>query len=204
MYPIVFASGNPDKYREIVQTFHQDGLGIVLKPQSDWSVTEAEETGETFVENALIKARHAAQVTGKAVLADDSGLVIDSLGGAPGVLSARYAGEPVDMTRNIEKVLKMLQGVPAFKRTARFCCVMVFMRDALDQIPIISCGVWEGSIASACSQGGQGFGYDPIFIDPETGLTVAEMSIEDKIQVSHRAQAQKQMIAALHSVVASA
>jgi XTP/dITP diphosphohydrolase len=188
MQTIVLASGNPGKLDEILAYVEPLKLAISWINKSDLGVGDIDETGLTFVENALLKARHAAQLTGHAALGDDSGLVIDALGGEPGIRSARYAGIPVDFERNIDKVLQAMQTVDASQRTAYFCCVMAFVRSPNDPYPIISSGVWHGHIALE-RVGCHGFGYDPIFIDQQTGKTAAELPSEDKLVRSHRGQA---------------
>lgn len=183
---LVLASGNAGKLVELRAML--DGLGFAIVPQRELGVDDVPETGTTFVENALIKARHAAQVTGLPALADDSGLIVDALGGAPGLYSARYAGSPTDDAANNAKLLQALGDLPEAQRTARFYAVIVLLRHADDPQPLIAEGVWEGRILDA-PRGHHGFGYNPIFLDPAHGLTAAEMAPEQKNRVSHRAQA---------------
>ncbi len=183
---IVLASGNPGKIKEI-QAILKD---LTVLPQSQFNVEEAEETGSTFVENAIIKARNAASHCGLPAIADDSGLVIDALQGAPGVISARYAGINASDQDNLLKVLKNLEKTPTEQRTARFVCVLVFMRHAYDPLPIIAQGIWEGLIMTE-SIGDNGFGYDPIFWVPAHKKSSAQLSSETKNAISHRGQALK-------------
>jgi XTP/dITP diphosphohydrolase len=186
---IVFASGNAGKAREVCALFHElfgDDVELVL--QGELGVMEVEETGTTFVANALLKARHAAAVTGLPALADDSGLEVDALDGKPGVYSARYAGAGASDGANVAKLLLDLQAVPADQRAARFRCVLAYVRDAADPQPVVADGSWEGSIAVAAT-GKSGFGYDPVFIDGHSGRTAAELSAAEKNVRSHRGQA---------------
>jgi XTP/dITP diphosphohydrolase len=181
---IVLASGNPGKIKEIQAIL--EGHPIVA--QSTFNVAEAEETGSTFVENAIIKARNAALHCQLPAIADDSGLVVDALNGAPGVISARYAGIGANDQDNVQKLLKELEGVPDELRSARFICVMVFMEHADDPFPVIAQGVWEGKILNH-PVGDQGFGYDPVFWVPEYQCASAELPASVKNALSHRGQA---------------
>ena len=183
---IVLATGNAGKLREFSQMLQSSGLEIL--PQSAFEVTEVAETGLSFVENALIKARHAAQHTGLPAMADDSGIEVDFLQGAPGIYSARYAGEHATAEDNNHKLLQALSGVPPKERAACFRCVIVFLRHAKDPSPVIAEGRWEGQIAEQPA-GDQGHGYDPIFLAPEHGKTAAQLSAEEKNRLSHRGQA---------------
>lgn len=183
---LVLASGNSGKLKELQDLLKP--LNIQLISQAELQVPEPEETGLTFVENAILKARHAANSTGSPAVADDSGLVVDALRGAPGIYSARYAGLPRDDQANTAKLLQALQDVPEAKRTARFCCVIAFMRHAADPLPIICQASWEGRIVTE-ARGEQGFGYDPVFYVPEYNATAAELPQEIKNQISHRGQA---------------
>ncbi|MGI3128781.1 RdgB/HAM1 family non-canonical purine NTP pyrophosphatase [Halopseudomonas pachastrellae] len=185
---LVLASNNKGKLAEL-----QAMLGdcITVRPQSDFTDIEAEETGLTFVENALIKARHAASVSGLPALADDSGLAVDALGGAPGIYSARYAGGAGDAANNA-KLLDALKDVPDAERGARFICALALLRHAEDPIPLICEGAWEGRILHAAS-GEHGFGYDPLFWVPERDCSSAELSPQEKNQLSHRARAMAQL-----------
>ncbi|KLJ02554.1 nucleoside-triphosphate diphosphatase [Luteimonas sp. FCS-9] len=163
-------------------------LPLEIVPQRALDVGDVAETGTTFVENALIKARHASAATGLPALADDSGLIVDALGGAPGLYSARYAGTPTDDAANNAKLLESLRDVPEDRRTARFYAVIVVLRQADDPQPLIAEGAWEGRILDA-PRGHHGFGYNPVFLDPAHGLTAAEMPPELKNRLSHRARA---------------
>lgn len=182
--PIVLASNNPGKIREIQAIL----AGHPIVPQSQFQVAEAEETGKTFVENALLKARNAAACSGLPAIADDSGLAVDALHGAPGVISARYAGPDAGDRDNVDKVLKELTGVPFEQRTARFICVIVFIEHADDPCPVIAQGVWEGRILEQ-PVGEHGFGYDPVFWVPEFECSSAQLAPEVKNAVSHRGKA---------------
>lgn len=186
---IVLATGNPGKVKELDNLLTQYGINI--KPQSEFNVSDADETGTTFIENAIIKARHAAQITGLPAIADDSGLEVDALNGAPGIYSARYAGERANDALNNAKLLKEMQGVE--NRSARFHCVLVFMKHHLDPTPVVCHGVWEGSILTE-AKGEQGFGYDPLFWLEDQQKTSAELPRELKNQLSHRGQALQQLV----------
>ena len=186
MTRIVLASGNAGKVREINKLFA--GSGIEVVPQSEFNVPEIPETGTTFVENAIIKARHAAECTGLPAISDDSGIEVDALDSRPGVYSARYAGEGASDQDNNDQMLKELEGVAEAERTARYQCIIVFMRSHTDPVPIITQGSWEGRILEA-PQGDGGFGYDPVFIEPELGVSSAELTPEEKNQRSHRGKA---------------
>jgi len=193
MTRIVLASGNEGKLREFSAMFseHFANDNVELIPQTELNVSDADETGLSFVENAIIKARHACQVTGLPALADDSGIEIDALDGAPGIYSARYSGEG-DQANN-SKVLKNLEGVAEAERTARFQCVLVYMRHAEDPTPQVFQGAWEGVILTEPS-GTEGFGYDPIFYVPSEQCSAAELSRERKNVLSHRGQAIQQLL----------
>lgn len=191
MSTIVLATGNLGKVKELASLLETQKLSVV--PQSEFDVPDVAETGSTFVENAIIKARHAAKITGLPAIADDSGLEVDALNGAPGVYSARYAGENASDDDNMEKLLKALQDVPAEKRTARFHCVLVYMRFENDPTPIICHGVWEGSICRE-KLGQQGFGYDPIFWQEDRQLTSAQLPRDIKNKLSHRGRALAQLV----------
>ena len=183
---LVLASGNAGKLKELQAMLA--GLPLQVVAQRELGVGEVAETGLTFVENALIKARHACSVTGLPALADDSGLIVDALGGAPGLYSARYAGSPTDDAANNAKLLDALREVPAERRSARFYAVIVLLRHADDPQPLICEGSWEGRIIDT-PRGSNGFGYNPVFLDEELGLTAAEMQPEQKNGRSHRAKA---------------
>ena len=183
---LVLASGNAGKLAELRQLL--DGGRHRLRAQSEFDVEDVEETGLTFIENALLKARHAARKTGLPALADDSGLCVDALGGAPGLYSARYGGVHGDAARNIERLLHELEGVPDAARTARFHCALVVLRHAEDPQPIIAEGSWAGRILQA-PRGAAGFGYDPVFLDPENACSAAELEPAIKNAISHRGRA---------------
>ena len=194
MKEIVLASSNPGKVREINQLLAT--LDLHVQPQSEFGVVDAEETGLTFVENAILKARNAAQHTGLPAIADDSGIEVDALNGAPGIYSARFAGEGASDQANLEKLLTEINGVPEAQRSARFQCLMVFMRYANDPTPLICQGTWEGRILLA-AQGDNGFGYDPVFYVPTHDCSSAELPADVKNALSHRGQALRQLVAAL-------
>ncbi len=183
---LVLATSNRGKLAEM-QPLLAD-LGYELITQGELGVADAIEDGKTFVENALIKARHACACTGLPALADDSGLIVDALDGAPGLISAHYAGVHGDAAGNIRKLLTGLAGVPEQQRTARFYSLIVVLRHADDPQPLIAEGIWEGRVLEA-PRGANGFGYDPIFFDPALGLGAAELPAELKNRVSHRGQA---------------
>lgn len=186
---IVIASGNAGKLREIRQLLTP--LNIEVLPQSNFSVPEADEPYFTFIENALAKARHASLHSGLPALADDSGICVDVLHGAPGVYSARFGGEPKSDARNNEKLLEALSG--KLDRRAHYYCVMVLVRNPEDPQPLIAQGVWQGEILEA-SRGSGGFGYDPLFLDLKTGQSGAELSMEIKNRISHRGHAMREML----------
>ena len=194
MQTIVVASSNPGKLRELADLLRP--LGIEAVPQSAFSVTEADEPHATFIENALAKARHASRATGLPALADDSGICADALGGAPGVYSARYAGEPKSDARNNEKLVASLTGQK--NRRAHYYCVIVLMRHADDPQPVIAEGAWQGEIIDR-PQGGGGFGYDPYFYLPELGKSAAELDAAQKNAISHRGQAMAMLLERLKS-----
>lgn len=191
MSKLVLATGNRKKVEELNDLLA--GLDYQVVPQSDFQVESVPETGTTFVENAIIKARHAARVTGLPAIADDSGIEVDALLGRPGVYSARYAGEDASDRDNLEKLLDELTGVPPVLRSARYWCVLVCMRHADDPTPLICQASWEGSIALE-PRGENGFGYDPIFNVPETGCTAAELDKARKNALSHRGKALQQLL----------
>lgn len=183
---IVLASSNPGKLVEIETILAPTGLKV--RPQTHFNVPQVAETGSTFIENAIIKARQASRVTGLPALADDSGLCVDALDGEPGVHSARYAGENASDADNVHRLLAALKDVPEGRRTARFQCVIVVMRHAKDPIPLISAGTWEGAIQTEAS-GYNGFGYDPVFHVPNYNCSAAELDPGTKNQLSHRGKA---------------
>src|SRR3989338_8045995 len=184
MKQLVIATGNAGKLREIRQLL--EPLGIEALPQSGFNLPEAEEPHLTFIENALAKARHASRLTGLPELADDSGICVDALGGAPGVHSAYYSGLPKSDTRNNDKLLESLRD--ATDRHAHYHCVLVLVRHADDPQPLIAEGDWHGEILNA-PRGENGFGYDPLFLDPRLGKTGAELPLEVKNRISHRGKA---------------
>ena len=194
MKQLVLASNNPGKLREFAQLLAP--LGIEVLPQSAFNVSEAEEPHPTFVENALAKARHAASATGLPALADDSGLCVAALGGAPGVFSARFAGEPKSDERNNDRLLADLAGQA--DRRAHYVCVLVLCRHADDPQPLIAEGEWHGEILGA-RRGTGGFGYDPLFLVPELGVSSAELTPEEKNARSHRGIALRHLVARLRS-----
>src|SRR6476659_1558864 len=183
---LVLASGSAGKLIELRDLL--GGSGLTLRAQSEFDVRDAEETGATFVENALLKARHAARLTGRAALGDDSGLCVDALDGAPGLCSARYAGVHGDADRNIARLLRELRDVADDRRTARFYCVLVVLRCEDDPQPLIAEGEWRGRILQS-PRGDRGFGYDPVFFDPENACSAAELDPVVKNTISHRGRA---------------
>ena len=189
MKQLVLASGNAGKLKELSALLAP--LGIEVLPQSAFNVSEAEEPHPSFVENAIAKARHAARATGLPALADDSGLCVDVLGGAPGVLSARFAGEPKSDARNNALLLERLADEP--KRGARFYCALALVRHADDPQPIIACGEWRGEILET-PRGQGGFGYDPLFLVPDLDQTAAEIDHSLKNVLSHRGNAMRQLL----------
>jgi XTP/dITP diphosphohydrolase len=196
---LVLASANPGKQREFAALLAPQGIELLL--QSALGIESIEETGNTFVENALLKARHAAERSGLAALADDSGLEVDALGGAPGVRSARFAGEGASDAANNALLLERLSGVPAPLRGARYRCVLALVRNAGDPAPLLAEGHWEGRIARA-PQGSGGFGYDPLFLPENRPGTAAQLSAEDKNSISHRGRALQALLSALPDVLA--
>lgn len=198
MQKVVLATGNAGKVRELAHLLADFGLDVVA--QTELGVESAEETGLTFIENAILKARHAAAVTGLPAVADDSGLAVDFLGGAPGIYSARYAGVDASDQQNLDKLLVALKDVPQGQRNAQFHCALVYMRHAEDPTPLVCHGSWAGEITFA-QAGEGGFGYDPIFFVPELSKTAAELSREEKSAVSHRGQALKLLFAAMKEAV---
>ena len=194
MQKVVLATGNAGKVRELASLLQDFGLDIVA--QTDLGVESAEETGLTFIENSILKARHAAAITGLPAIADDSGLAVDALGGAPGIYSARYAGVDASDRQNLEKLLVALKDVPDGQRQAQFHCVLVYLRHADHPTPLVFHGVWPGEITHAPAGEG-GFGYDPIFYVPSEGKTAAELTREEKSAISHRGQALKQLLEAM-------
>jgi XTP/dITP diphosphohydrolase len=191
---IVLASSNAGKVREINQLLLQQKIEVI--PQNQFDIPDVDETGLTFVENAILKARNAARFSGLPAIADDSGIEVDYLNGAPGIRSARFAGAACDDAANNRKLLAALDGVPEQDRSARFQCLMVYLRHAEDPTPIICQGTWEGSILTS-PKGQNGFGYDPLFWVKEAGCSSAQLGPEQKNRLSHRGQALRLLLAAL-------
>lgn len=186
---LILASNNAGKLKEFAQLLAP--IGFELHPQGEFNVPEAEEPFATFVENALQKARHASRLTGLPALADDSGVCVNALGGAPGVYSARYAGEPKSDARNNEKLVKELAGHA--DKSAYYYCVLVYVRHADDPQPVIADGIWRGQIVES-PRGANGFGYDPYFLIPALGKTTAELEPSEKNAISHRGQALRALV----------
>jgi len=193
---IVLATANLKKLAELQALLAPMALDVV--PQSDFTRVSAEETGLTFVENAILKARHAAQASGLPAIADDSGIEVDALHGAPGIYSARYAGVDATDQANLDKLLQELRDVPADRRTARYRCALVFMRWALDPSPLICQASWEGVLIDT-PRGSGGFGYDPIFKLTDRDLTAAELPADEKNRISHRGKALRALVASLRT-----
>ncbi len=191
---VVLASGNPGKLREFSELLGATGFEILR--QSELGIEPPPETGTTFLENALIKARNAARASGLPAIADDSGIEVDALGGAPGVYSARYAGEGAGDEANLSKLLAALEIIPAALRTARYRCVVVYVEHADDRQPLVGEGAWEGRIIAE-RRGSGGFGYDPCFVPRGDSRTVAEMPADEKNKLSHRGQAMRAFLAQL-------
>jgi len=191
MQKVVLATGNKGKVAELSAMLKPFALAVI--PQTELGVSDADETGLTFVENAILKARHAALITGLPAIADDSGLAVQALAGAPGIYSARYAGESATDADNIEKLLVELANVASSHRQAAFHCVLVYLRHAADPTPLICHGSWTGEIALE-SSGNGGFGYDPVFYLPALGKTAAQLLPEEKQQLSHRGIALRQLL----------
>ena len=194
---IVLASGNAGKLREIAQLL--EGLNLEILPQSEFNVPEIEETGLTFVDNAILKARNATHHTGLPAIADDSGIAVDVLRGRPGIYSARFAGIGASDEENLEKLIRMVEPFPDEERTARFICSMVYIRHEEDHVPVIAEGVWEGQLLID-PKGQNGFGYDPIFYVSSHQCTSAELSPEIKNKLSHRGQALRELLGKLSSL----
>ena len=192
----VLASNNPGKLQELqqgIRTVHSDWI---LSNQSEFGVPEVAETGPSFVENALIKARHAAAHTGLSSLADDSGIVVEALGGAPGIHSAYYAGMEGNDTENVQALLEATRTLRDADRSACFICVLVLLRAVDDPMPMIAEGIWHGTLLDE-ARGKNGFGYDPVFFLPQQGCTAAELSLQEKNRLSHRAQALRSLLQTL-------
>ena len=190
---LLLASSNPGKLAELRELL---GEGFTLHAQSEFDIRDAEETGASFIENAILKARHAARISGLPALGDDSGLCVDALDGAPGLYSARYAGRHGDSAANIDKLLRDLDSTPDDARSARFVCVLALLRHANDPMPLIAQGVWEGRILRT-RHGEGGFGYDPVFFSPTHGCSAAELPAAVKNRDSHRGIALAQLRARL-------
>ena len=188
---LVLASSNPGKLKEFQGLLSE--CGFQVQAQSELGINSAEETGLTFVENALLKARHASDQSGLPALADDSGLTVDALNGQPGIYSARYAGVGASDADNNAKLLKALEGIPEPERGASYHCVLVFLRHAQDPTPLIASGYWRGRILSQPAGEG-GFGYDPLFYLPNHECSAAQLRPEQKAQLSHRAQASRALL----------
>ena len=188
---VVLASGNPGKLREMMSLL--DPIGIEVQPQSRFDVPDVEETGVSFIENAVIKARNAALHTGMPALADDSGIEVDALGGAPGIYSARFAGVTATDEENLQLLIDKLDAIGITRPTARFQCVIAYLRGPQDEEPIIARGTWHGYIVTP-PRGRNGFGYDPVFFVPEHGCTSAELAPEVKNRISHRGQAMQSLL----------
>jgi XTP/dITP diphosphohydrolase len=193
---VVLASGNAGKLRELAALLAPAGWDLV--PQGALGVAPVPESGATFSDNALLKARHAARATGLAALADDSGILVDALGGAPGVRSARYAGDGASDAQNLARLLEELRAVPPAQRAARYQCVIVFLRGPEDAAPLVACGSWEGHIARA-PRGTGGFGYDPVFVPAGGERTAAELPAAQKNAASHRGLAARALLAQLEA-----
>lgn len=198
MKKIVLASGNKGKLREFQDLL--GGCGFEVVPQSEFFSENVEETGLTFVENAILKARYACAKTGLPALADDSGIEVDALNGRPGIYSARYAGDGANDEKNNQKLLLELNDIPVKQRTARYHAVLAFMRHAEDPTPILCHGVWEGVILSE-PRGLGGFGYDPLFFVPTHNCASAELSKEEKNRISHRGKAMQELLQKLSALV---
>ncbi len=194
---VVIATGNMGKLAEFRQMLAP--VGINIRPQSEFNTGSIEETGLTFVENAILKARHAARISGLPALADDSGLEVEYLKGGPGIYSARFSGEDATDIENTEKLLKVMEGVPTEQRKARFQCLLVFLRHADDPIPLICQGSWEGYILEE-PLGTHGHGYDPVFFVPEAHCAAAELEPSQKNSMSHRAIAMQLMLEKLQAL----
>jgi XTP/dITP diphosphohydrolase len=197
-YTVVLATGNPGKLRELGSYFSH--LPIHFRSQKELSVSEVEETGTTFIENAVIKARHAAKETGLPALADDSGLVVPALNGEPGIYSARYAGVEATDQQRMEKLLAELEKKGQPDRGAFFCCALAFFRYAEDPVPITAIGQWHGSILHKPA-GTDGFGYDPIFSVPTHNCSAAQLNLDEKNRISHRGLAMQQLVPQLENIL---
>lgn len=193
---LVLATNNSGKLREFRELLSP--LGFEIEPLAQFTRVNADETGLSFIENAILKARHAAAAANLPAIADDSGIEVDALRGEPGIYSARYAGEAASDQANLDKLLRELAEVPLEKRTARYQCALAFMRWPTDPSPLICQASWEGRVI-ATPRGAGGFGYDPIFELPELGMTAAELAPEEKNRVSHRGKALRELVAQLRA-----
>lgn len=193
---IVLATGNPGKLREVQNLL--GGEGIEVFALSAFSAAQAEETGLSFVENAILKARYACRASGLPAIADDSGIEVDALNGAPGIYSARFAGAEADDDKNNRKLLQELDGVKGGERSARYQCVLVYMRHAEDPVPLIAQGSWEGEILLK-PQGEGGFGYDPLFWLTDLQKSAAQLKQDEKNRISHRAKAMRDLLKKLEN-----
>lgn len=193
---VVLATNNAGKLKEFQELLAP--VGFEIEPLSQFSRANAEETGLTFIENAILKARHASRVSGLPAIADDSGIEVDALHGEPGIYSARYAGDGASDQANLEKLLAAVRDVPSEQRAARYQCALVFMRWASDPSPVVCQASWEGRVISA-PRGTGGFGYDPIFELEACGRTASELSAEEKNRVSHRGRALRELVAQLRA-----
>lgn len=198
MNKIVLATNNSGKIIELNALLAP--LKLDVHPQNEFTNSSAEETGSTFIENAILKARHAASVSGLPAIADDSGLEVDALNGAPGIYSARFAGPDASDQDNIDKLLTELKDIPTAQRTARFHCVLVYMKHADDPTPVVCHGKWEGVITLE-QQGRKGFGYDPVFFIPSIDKTSAQLTKEEKNAISHRGKALSQLVTHLQNTL---
>jgi XTP/dITP diphosphohydrolase len=197
-HQIVLASSNPGKLREINEMLADSNIEVI--PQSEFNVSDVEETAHSFVENALLKARHASVQSGLPAIADDSGIAIDALQGRPGIYSARYAGEGASDEENLWKLIKEVETLPENDRAARFVCLMVYLRHTDDPMPVITQGEWQG-IAITEPKGENGFGYDPMFYLPEYQCTSAELTSDTKNKLSHRGQALRALVEKLKLII---
>lgn len=197
-FQIVLATSNPGKIAELQSLL--SALPIEWIPQSEFGIPDVEETGKTFIENAILKARHASSISGLPALADDSGLVVDALGGAPGVYSARYAGEDASSAERNQKLLDEMEDIEDPERTAAYHCVLALVEYENDPVPLICHGIWEGSILRA-PRGNNGFGYDPIFYVPTHKKSAAELSTAEKNSISHRGQVVDQLLEVFHTLI---
>jgi XTP/dITP diphosphohydrolase len=193
---LVLATNNPGKLREFRELLAP--LGFDVEPLAQFTHVNADETGLSFIENAILKARHASQAANLPAIADDSGIEVDALRGAPGIYSARYAGAGASDRRNLDKLLDALRDVPLEQRTARYQCALVFMRWPTDPSPLVCQASWEGRVI-ATPRGAGGFGYDPVFELPALGKTAAELSADDKNRISHRGKALRELVTQLRA-----